>query len=82
MVDINYQDKREEDERNVARIRQIVDIACMGIATGLLDEEGLEEVIEDTRRKVLAIAPDKGSQFDLIYASRMKRIWEDARFRK
>jgi len=63
-----------EDERRVRRIRQMVDIACAGLATGLLTRDGARDLIADTRRRVLALAPECALQFDLIYAPRLRRI--------
>jgi hypothetical protein len=70
----DYQRLLEEDERRVRRIRQMVDIACAGLATGMLTPDGARDLIADIRRRVLALAPDGAAQFDLIYAPRLRRI--------
>jgi len=75
----DYQSQLEEDERRVRLIRQIVDIACAGLSTGLVTPDGECELINDARRRVLEVAPDCGEQFDLIYAPRLRRIAREGR---
>ena len=63
----------EEDER-LRRIRQIVDIACIGLSLGVMTRKGAQDVMADTRRKVLRLAPGDDDKYDLIYAPRLRRI--------
>ena len=55
-------------------IQRIVDAACMGLSLGILTRRGALELMADTRRRVLELAPDDEDKYDLIYAPRLRRM--------
>lgn len=69
--------QRDEEERNMRRLKKIVDkMACAFRETPLSEREG-RELIENTRRNVLALFPNKEEEFELIYRPRFERLLED-----
>ncbi len=69
------EDLREE-ERRMRRLRVIVDFAAFKLQALPLTEVEAEALIRQTRERVLALFPDKGETFDLIYLPRFRRLLE------
>lgn len=63
-----------QEEETIRRIQTIVDRACVALSLGILTPKGAEELISETRRRVLQIVPDKEETFDLIYLPRLVRF--------
>jgi hypothetical protein len=66
----------EEEEKNIRRLRKIVDRTTESLLDDLLSEQEARELIENTRRNVLALFPDKQEEFALIYRPRFERLLE------
>lgn len=68
------EDPIEEENRKMKRLRFIVDLTqAILIQSDLTLTEALN-LIEDTKRAVLRLFPDKEDVYDLIYTPRFKRI--------
>ncbi len=65
-----------EYDQRIARLKKIVDQACEKIKSGkmTLGEAKTEAAL--VRLKAEALIPDQMDKFDLIYASRLKRLIE------
>ncbi|MFN3821636.1 MAG: hypothetical protein ACK4OO_04825 [bacterium] len=73
----NPEDRRKallQEEETIRRIQAIVDRACVALSLGILTPKGAKELINETRRRVLQILPDKEETFDLIYLPRLIRF--------
>ncbi len=46
----------------------------MGLSIGILTRRGALELMADTRRRVLELAPNDEDKYDLIYAPRLRRM--------
>jgi hypothetical protein len=68
-----------DEDRRMRLLRVLVDAASTAIRTHPLSRAEAEEVVEHLRRKVLALFPDKGETFDLVYRGRFRRL-VDGRF--
>jgi len=67
---------REED-KNLRRLRWIVDLTqAILLQSDLTLRESLA-LMNNTKRAVLSLFPDKESAYDLIYASRFRRILDE-----
>ena len=66
---------REEEER-IRRLRALVDTAARSLRDEPLSEAEAWDLIYCIRRRVLALFPDKGTVFDLIYIPRFRRLLE------
>ena len=64
---------REEQIRMV-RVRVLVDITVQLLTQMPLSRDETLQVIEEVRKRVLALCPDKGDVFDLILRPRFLRI--------
>lgn len=72
--------EREEalwEEVKIGMLRDIVDRAAEKLREGGLSREEIGFLLESTRRKALALFPDKEEVYDLIYLPRFKRIIEE-----
>lgn len=69
------EDLREE-ERRMRRLRVIVDFTAFKLQALPLTEAEAEVLIQETQKRVLALFPDKGETFDLIYLPRFRRLLE------
>ena len=58
-------------------LRDIVDGAAKKLRRGRLTPEQTELLLEDIRNKALALFPDKGNVYDLIYDPRFRRIMDE-----
>jgi len=63
-----------EEEKRLRRLRLVVDLAqAVLMQTDLTLREAFD-IMADTKKAALALFPDKGDVYDLIYAPRLKRI--------
>ncbi len=67
------QDIRDE-ERRLRRLRIAVDLTQAVLMQSNLTLREAFDVMADARKAALALFPDKGDVYDLIYAPRLKRI--------
>lgn len=62
-----------EEEKRMRRLRWIVDLNQAVLMQADLTLREAFDIIRDTKQVVLALFPDKGEVFDLVYATRFKR---------
>lgn len=66
-----------EEDKNMRRLRWIVDLTqAILMQSDLTLRESLA-LINNTRRAVLSLFPDKELAYDLIYAPRFRRILDE-----
>ena len=70
-----------DETRRMHRLRLLVDVTTVALRERPLSRAEALDVVEHLRRHVLALFPDKGDAFDLIYRPRFRRII-DERFGK
>jgi len=63
-----------EEEKRMRRLRWIVDLNQAVLMQADITLREAFNIMNDTKRAALALFPDKGDVFDLIYAPRFKRI--------
>lgn len=63
-----------EEEQRIRQLRILVAMTTAVLKTRPLSHREAEQVIEELRRRVLTLFPDKGPVFDLIYQPRFRRI--------
>ena len=63
-----------EEEKRMRRLRWIVDLNQAVLMQADLTLREAFDIIKDTKQASLALFPDKGEVFDLVYAPRFKRI--------
>jgi hypothetical protein len=63
-----------EEQRRMHRLRVMVDLTAAIIRHRPLSREEAELAVENLREQVLALFPDKGHVFDLIYRPRFGRL--------
>jgi hypothetical protein len=63
-----------EEEQRIRQLRLLVAMTTAVLRTRPLTYREAEQVIEESRQRVLALFPDKGAVFDLIYRPRFHRI--------
>jgi hypothetical protein len=63
-----------EEDRRARQLRLIVDLTCSVIAQGGIGRQEAEALVGATRRRALALFPDKGETFDLVLAPRFGRL--------
>jgi hypothetical protein len=68
------QESLAEEEKRIRRLRWIVDLNQAVLMQADLTLREAFDIIRDTKRAALALFPDKGDVFDLVYAPRFKRI--------
>ena len=66
-------DRVEEDKR-LRRLRMLIDLNQAVLMQANLTLREAFEIMRSTKNAALALFPDKGDVFDLIYAPRFKRI--------
>ena len=66
-----------EEQARADRLRRTVDVACALLRQGRLSRDEAEGLVADTRRRALALFPDKEDVFDLVLAPRFQRIMEE-----
>ena len=67
-------DERVEEEKRLRRLRLFVDLNQAVLMQANLTLREAFEIMWSTKDAALALFPDKGDVFDLIYAPRLKRI--------
>ncbi len=67
-----------DEQRRLKELRAAVDLACAVIAQGGLTRREAWDLAAATRRRALALFPDKAQTFDLILAPRLKRLVEES----
>jgi len=65
------------EARNLRRLSRIVDRTARSLSTDPLSEREARELVENTRRNVLVLFPDKSREFDLIYRTRFERLIDE-----
>lgn len=58
-------------------LRCIVDRTAIELGDGVLSYDDSRKLIEQTRRNVVELFPDKGYLFDLIYRPKFYRILDE-----
>ena len=66
-----------EEEKNMRRLRFIVDLAEAVLMQSNLTLRESQELMDQTKKAALVLFPDKESVYDLIYMPRFKRIIEE-----
>ena len=67
-------DERVEEEKRLRRLKLLVDLNQAVLMQANLTLREAFEIMWSTKDAALALFPDKGDVFDLIYAPRLKRI--------
>jgi len=68
------QEALREEEKRMRRLRWIVDLNQAVLMQADLTLREAFDIIKGTKQAALALFPDKGEVFDLVYAPRFKRI--------
>lgn len=63
-----------EEETRIRQLRLLVDLTTAVLKTRPLSRDEASQVVDELRRRVLSLFPDKGQVFDLIYRPRFDRI--------
>ncbi|MDX1765026.1 MAG: hypothetical protein R3231_11960 [bacterium] len=66
----------DSEDRSLRRLRRIVDRTAGSLSADPLSEREARQLVENTRRNVLVLFPDKAREFDLIYRPRFERLLE------
>lgn len=68
-------ERLRDEEKRLRRLRLVIDLslAVLMQQADLTLREAFN-VVENAKRAALALFPDKGEVFDLIYAPRLKRV--------
>ena len=66
-----------EEEKNMRRLRFIVDLAEAVLMQSNLSLHESLELMDQTKKAALVLFPDKESVYDLIYIPRFRRIIEE-----
>lgn len=66
-----------DEERRLRRLRFIMDLTQAVLMQSELDFREVRELLENARAAALVLFPDKEEVYDLVYASRFKRILAD-----
>jgi len=66
--------KKDEEELKMRYLRLVVDITVAVLRQGDLSIPEALELINDTRRQILGLFPDKEDAYNLIYKPRFERI--------
>ena len=69
-----HRDDLAEEEKRMRRLRLLVDLNQAVLMQANLTLREAFEIMRSTKNAALALFPDKGDVFDLIYAPRFKRI--------
>lgn len=65
------------EKENLHRLRETVDRICQDLTEGRIKgEPELEGRVERARELCRELFPERLELFDLIYQSRLKRLWE------
>lgn len=63
-----------KEEKNMRRLRFVVDLAEAVLMQADLSLEESLELIENTKKAALSLFPDKEFVYDLVYTPRFRRI--------
>jgi len=63
-----------DENRRMKRLRFIVDLTTAVLMQADLSVSEAVELVDDTRRAVLQLFPDKDDVYELIYAPRFRRL--------
>jgi len=66
-----------DEGRRLRELRTTVDLAAAVLAQGGLTPTEAEDLVAATRRRALALFPDKGATYDLILAPRFARLIDE-----
>lgn len=69
-----HRDDLADEEKRMRRLRLLVDLNQAVLMQANLTLREAFEIMRSTKNAALALFPDKGDVFDLIYAPRFKRI--------
>lgn len=72
-----YEDLLREEEKNMRRLRFIVDLTEAALMQSNLSLQESLRLMENTKKAVLALFPDKEGVYDLIYTARFRRIIDE-----
>jgi len=61
----------------IRQLRFLVDHTAQLLMTKKIAPHKVQEILAETREKVLELFPDKEATYNLIYGSRFKRLIED-----
>ena len=64
----------QDEERRLRRLRLLVNLAQGVLMQADLTLREAFDILAGTRRAALALFPDKGDVYDLVYTPRLKRI--------
>jgi hypothetical protein len=64
----------KDEEKRLRRLRFIVNLAQGVLMQADLTLREAFTIMEDTKKAALALFPDKGDVYDLVYAPRLRRI--------
>jgi hypothetical protein len=73
----NIRDSLREEDLRMLKLRWLIDRTTIQLGEGSLSYDDSRKLIEQTRRNVLELFPDKGYLFDLLYRPRFYRILDE-----
>ena len=76
-ADKNIKEDLNDEDRRMQELRCIVDRTAIELEDGALSYDDSRRLIEQTRRNVVELFPDKGYLFDLICRPRFYRILDE-----
>ena len=68
---------RHDEDRRIEHLRRVVDAAAERLKAEELDWDEARQLIEQTKKQVLELFPDKAEVFDLVYKPRFYRILDE-----
>lgn len=66
-----------DEERRMRRLRLLVDVTATVLRHRPISRSEASQAVEALRARVLALFPDKGDVFELIYRPRFQRLIEN-----
>ena len=66
-----------DEEKRLRRLRLVIDLSLSLLMQADLTLREAVNVVENAKKAALALFPDKGEVFDLVYAPRLKRVIRD-----
>lgn len=72
-----YEDLLYEEEKKMRRLRLIVDLTEAALLQPTLSLQASLRLMENTKKTVLTLFPDKEGVYDLLYTSRFRRIIDE-----
>ena len=68
-------ERLREEEKRLRRLRLVIDLSLAVLMQQAdLTLRDAFNIVENAKKAALALFPDKGDVFDLIYAPRLKRV--------